>query len=160
MAASSGCKISSLKVARRRVSPVAVSSPSSVRRKKDTAGNCALLRGELVDKYSLRRLGNGAAHAARGGVAAQGQDTTPAPLPGFQQGMRKQRQRPGLMTHIVEEQIRQPRLQLPAAAAGWLFDGAAQLVSDSWRRYTPAGMARASRRRTYRRSGHRNRRAG
>ncbi len=43
--------------------------------------------------------------------------------------MREQGQRTRLMTDIVQEQIHQPGLQLPAPAAGRFFDGAAQLVS-------------------------------
>lgn len=41
--------------------------------------------------------------------------------------MREQRQRAGFVARVVQQGVHQPRLKLPAAALGGLFDGAAQL---------------------------------
>ena len=82
--ASSGFRINSLKVARRRVSAADISSPSSVRRRKILRAIDLLFICELVCEDSFSRFCNGAAHAARGGIAAQRHRTSATSLPGFQ----------------------------------------------------------------------------
>ncbi len=84
--------------------------------------------------HVLGGAGDGLAHPTGGGVAAQGQGAPLAALPGLQQGVGEQRQRPLLLAHLVQDQVHQPGLELPGAAAagagrlGRRLDGLAQLV--------------------------------
>ena len=81
----------------------------------------------------LRRLGDGAVHAARLGVAIQREGVTLAAFPGLQHGVGKQGQRAGFFAHVAEEQINQARLKVPAADARGFLDGPAQFL----RRHRP-----------------------
>ena len=95
---------------------------------EDMPGDVLLLgRQGLVDSFS--GLGNRPAQPARRGVPGQGQAAALAALPGFQQGVREQRQRPRLIADIPQHQVNQAVFQFPAAILGGQLDGLAQFSS-------------------------------
>ena len=72
-------------------------------------------------------VGDGPAHAARLGIAGQGQGAPLAAFPGLEQGMGKQRQCAGLVADLAEDQVHQTRLKGVIAERSRPFDRPAQL---------------------------------
>ena len=95
---------------------------------KDAAGDGLLLGGELLAIDRLGGLGDGPAHPARLGIALQGHHPPAAALPGLQQRVGEQRQRPRLIAHVAQDELHQAPLEAPSAPPGGFLDGPAQLV--------------------------------
>ncbi len=77
-----------------------------------------LLLGIEVHVHRLRRPGDRPADAAALLVAGDGQLAVGPSLPGLEEGVRQQRQRPGLTGHVAEHQVGEARLEGQARDAG------------------------------------------
>jgi hypothetical protein len=88
-----------------------------------------LLRGrESLAEDALSRLGDCAPHPTAFGIAAQRQPPPGSAAPGFEQGVRQQRQRARLLAHVAQEHVDQSRLEQPALALGRALDGPPKLI--------------------------------
>ena len=127
-AGSAAADRSSASGTRRRVS--SVPSPSSVSRTNTDPGE-PLLVGIEVHVHRLRRPGDRPADAAALLVAGDGQPAVGPSLPGLEEGMRQQRQRPGLTGHVAEHQVDEARLEGQARDPGGLLDRLPRSPSSS-----------------------------
>ena len=81
-----------------------------------------LLVGIEAHVHRLGRPGDRPADAAALLVAGDGQPAVGPSLPGLEEGVRQQRQRPGLTGHVAEHQVDEARLEGQARDPGGLLD--------------------------------------
>ena len=95
---------------------------------EDVVADASLRLAELRLIDALGGPGDRAAHLARLGVAAQRHRSAPTITPSFEQRVRQQGQRAGLVAHVAQKQIDEARREAPATEPRRLFDRSPQFL--------------------------------